>query len=705
MEEQKNTATIKRTTSMKIKILASFLSVVTICGTLIGFIVFRTMRTELMQSAQENLEYVSQSIADIFLDMNEREYKMLRTIASVPLVKDPNVSIWKKYRTVREVAVEDKTYIDVTILTKDGFAPATTEGGKMISFKERLYYQEPMKGNNYVTDPFINKVTGAMAIFYAVPVHSSTTGEICNVVFAVLDGYRMCDIINTITIGKSSHPLAINKKTGNIIAAASTQLLDEGKNIKDITGVDVNNLFNGELVKEDSGMGYYTQNNKQMIAFYRSVPGTDWVTFAAIPISDFQGSINSLMRTIVLLFLLMFVIVGIVCMGMLSMSLKPLNTANASVVSIATGNADLTQRVPVSSHDEIGVMVNGINMFIAKLQEIVSEIKESQGDLSTFGDKLGLMVQENTTFVTNMVEGIKTQETEFTVQSNKIQGAVEATDEISQGISQLGTLLSTQETSVESASAAVTQMIGNIESVSHSMEMMAGEFSDLQSDISNGIESAREVNNQLKGIGEQSKMLDEANLAISSIAEQTSLLAMNAAIEAAHAGEAGKGFAVVADEIRKLSENSSSQSKTIKEQLATIIDSIDTVVETSNNNDKIFTRVGEKLTGTSNLVQEIKLAMEEQTEGSKQIGQSLSDMNSATKQVRDSSDNVEDARKKIIEDVEAMRQSTLTIEKTLDSIRHGINLIEKGDDSVMAIATKISSAIYKINSQIGQFQV
>ena len=142
-------------------------------------------------------------------------------------------------------------------------------------------------------------------------------------------------------------------------------------------------------------------------------------------------------------------------------------------------------------------------------------------------------------------------------------------------------MIETQASGVEQASGAIEQMIENINSVSSSVEHMAGSFENLLKSTEAGVEKQKSVGVKIKDIETQSAELQGANHIISEIAAQTNLLAMNAAIEAAHAGDSGKGFSVVADEIKKLSENSQRESNKISEQLNAITNSIAEVVEAS----------------------------------------------------------------------------------------------------------------------------
>ena len=212
-----------------------------------------------------------------------------------------------------------------------------------------------------------------------------------------------------------------------------------------------------------------------------------------------------------------------------------------------------------------------------------------------------------------------------------------------------------QASTVVEASAAVEEMIGNINSVDKSVIKMVEEFTVLELDTKNGIEQNSSVNELIQKISEQSVSMMDANTTIQSIAEQTNLLAMNAAIEAAHAGEAGKGFSVVADEIRKLAETSAEQSNKIGEELSKIQNGIAHVVEASSESEKSFQNVSSRINSTSELITQIRGAMEEQQAGSQQILEALQAMNESTGTLRSTSEKLRTAIQKISNDVDLFK--------------------------------------------------
>ncbi|MDE7139688.1 MAG: methyl-accepting chemotaxis protein, partial [Treponemataceae bacterium] len=202
----------------------------------------------------------------------------------------------------------------------------------------------------------------------------------------------------------------------------------------------------------------------------------------------------------------------------------------------------------------------------------------------------------------------------------------------------------------------------------------------------------------------QSELLSEANLAIASIAAQTNLLAMNAAIEAAHAGDAGKGFSVVADEIRKLSETSSTQSRSIGEQLTKIHDAIGEVVASSNEASEAFTTVSAHIKQTDELVRQIKYAMEEQNSGSRQIGDAIRNMNDSTVEVQKASKEMSQSNERIMSEMQSLQESTQTMQTGMNEMKNGARKINETGNALAGISGDVQKAINKIGSQIDRFK-
>ncbi len=688
---------------LKSKINVSLISVIVVASVTIIFFAYLKSRQELKASVDTgNLSLAHATASDIYV-INARQFKMLESLANLSVVRDPEVDMYEKWKLVNSATGGSKEYIGMGFFNEKGQGYPTS--GKWSDLHDREYLVESMKGRHAIMDPAYSAVNGHICTYYAVPVKAPNGSQIAEVT-GIVDASNLCDTVAGITVGKSSHPFVISRVTGRYIAHEDVELVKQLTVVSDNTSKSFQPILNRIMDGYTATEVYYDENARQKFTVaYQPIEDTNWSVVLVAPYDDFYSGISELMRTLIIIGILGIVSAVVIGVIVVSVSIKPLSNVSVAVEDIASGDADLTKRLHASSKDEIGHLVHGFNNFTEKLRAIISELKGTKGDLNSYGENLATMVQENTNLVSQMLKGIKDVNLEIVGQHEKVGSTVGAVGDISGAVEELRKLLETQEQAVAQASSAVEEMIGNIGSVSASIEKMVGEFEILRGDVGSGISRQHEVSEQIQQIEQQSNMLNEANTVISSIAEQTNLLAMNAAIEAAHAGEAGKGFAVVADEIRKLSENSANQSKNIGTQLKSILSSISNVVMASDLSDQAFTAVSDKLQGTGNLIHEIKTAMDEQAEGSKQIGEAVSYMNDATGHVRTASENVDTARKAIIEDVQGLKVSSDTVKQLVEGMEVNVKHIEEDDESLLNIATSINGTIYRIGSQIDQFKV
>jgi methyl-accepting chemotaxis protein len=312
---------------------------------------------------------------------------------------------------------------------------------------------------------------------------------------------------------------------------------------------------------------------------------------------------------------------------------RPLKAAFVQLKAIAEG--DLTQaETSYSGNDEIAQMMRLLNQTQEGIRTLAFAIQDKANSLSGIGAELSSMMTESAESAPVMSAGAQSMKEQFLHQAAALTQMNDTMRQIVGNINALNLNIEKQSDSVSRSAEAVSAMAGNIAEVTQNLLKNEENVEHLASASEKGREGLQGVADSIKTIATESERLLEINRVIQTIANQTNLLAMNAAIEAAHAGDFGRGFAVVAGEIRKLAESSSNQAKTVSSVLKGIKTSLDGVSVSAETVLRHFADITIGVQTVSALETQIRNAMEQQDAGSRQMLETIGVSNAIASDVR-----------------------------------------------------------------------
>jgi len=388
----------------------------------------------------------------------------------------------------------------------------------------------------------------------------------------------------------------------------------------------------------------------------------------------------------------------------LRLVLRPLRSQLGLLKEIAQGDGDLSRKLDQDRRDEYGELGRWFNAFTDGLAASIGGVKAAAASLTEKAASLAVNMAETAAAVhqiTANVDGIRRQ---TAGQSASAADNMAALEKISGDLAGLDSLIESQSASVAESSASIEQMVANVRSVTGILDANAGSMTELQRAAKEGKEGMDAVAELLRAILKDSEGLSEAGNVIQSIAGQTNLLAMNAAIEAAHAGEAGKGFSVVADEIRKLAEVSGGEGKNIVDVLAKLKGSIDSVGGAADRAQAEFGRVLELTVEVGSQETVIKDAMDEQSSGGGQVLEAIRRINDITADVKGGSERMLAASADALRDMRSLSRVTAEIEGGVGEMSVGLVQINEAIHQVNDISTGNKDDIEALLERFARFK-
>ncbi|MDR3341864.1 MAG: methyl-accepting chemotaxis protein [Treponema sp.] len=356
---------------------------------------------------------------------------------------------------------------------------------------------------------------------------------------------------------------------------------------------------------------------------------------------------------------------GIVFMYFLRNKISvPVKEAMSAVEQIADGKGNLLIRLQSHDQDEIGGLGKRFNTFLDYLSGMIGEIRRGMVQTESSTQNLRSILEKTKSSVSKITKTAEAIKELILVQNDSTIHVSSSLNNISKTMKIQNDTINKQSVHITKSSSVIEELMNNIRSIAKNLQKSTAECETLNTNVETGRQDILKLKETVELLYNQSNIVFEANKVINVIASQTNLLAMNAAIEAAHAGTAGSGFAVVADEIRKLAESSRDQSKIINENMKQLKGSIELAVKTTENSSSSFDHIFTAMNMVTNNEREILHTVNNQASNTAQIIEDLENIKQVTKGIHDSSGAILSESQLIDNDMEKLTSITKDVKSS-----------------------------------------
>jgi len=472
--------------------------------------------------------------------------------------------------------------------------------------------------------------------------------------------------LRDIRFGSSGYFFIYDSQGKNLFHAVMPNL--EGQNKIDMTDPRGTKIIVGLLdaaKKGDGNFSFYFQKpntNEQIekIGYSMMIPGTDWMLGTGAYIDDIDAVVEDYRATvteqmidksyaILLIALLLAAMTAVVILATAQRMVAPIKNMADNLNDIAKGEGDLTKRLTVKGEDEIAQLGQSFNLFVDKLQTIIGDVANATAKVKSAANAIH--------------DQTKVMSSQLISHNNETDQVVTAITEMSATASEVAQ----NTTQVAEATHAAT---GDVANAQRCVDASLEEISALMAQINNAA-------GNIQSLSEQSKKINNVLSVIGGIAEQTNLLALNAAIEAARAGEQGRGFAVVADEVRNLASRTQSSTLEINEMLSELHKLVALAVKTMEESQQSCVR---------------------SVDSSRAISESLGSVTSAVTAINDMSTQIATA---------ATEQSSVTeeINRNVFAIQEIVNELLHSSEDAARVSQTVSQEGINLGKLVGLFKI
>lgn len=663
----------KKIKSIKAKIIMFLIPMLLVAFIVLSGLGYKFARDSLRESNLNVMSEMTKTAAARANDQIQSEIKNLEVIASNPNISNESLSLEDKIQIIKP-ELESTDQLEISVSDNDGNSINTAENKKNI--KTTQSFMKSIKGENAITNPYLDPNTKKKVISYSVPIKNAA-GKIIGVITSVKDCIDFSSINNEVSFLKTGSSIIVDSN-GNFIVAEDESLVSENKNITTMTSdkgslSELNNIGKSMIIGSKSGMGKYMYDGNEKYITYSPIGTTGLSIGITVDEKDLLSALNSLAIVDAVVTIIMILLISTIMIWFTIKIINRLLDAKNYVDSIANGDFySQIDKKYLKANDEISAICVSVGQAKSSVGKMIKSVKDNAGVVRTgsvalteIAEQLAVLTEEISASIGEVAVSTNKESSEFQEISNKLSMFGNRLNMVKENVNSISNdIIVINDKSLE-GSKDIEQLNNGILSVNRSFERFATSIEYIQGDMKN----VHQITNIINGIS-----------------EQINLLAFNAAIEAASAGEAGRGFNVIALEVKKLSDKSKQSAENISKIINRLMKIIKQIVEESSNMDNELKKQKDAIYNASSSFEEIAGLV-------KEITPKVSNINNLFEDITYNKDIIVETVSELSEEI---KNTSSSLEQVTDSSVELAIFAEKVNNSSDVLLDKADDLIEKV---------